>query len=371
MIYDVAIVGAGMAGASLAAELDESLSVLLLEQEDQPGYHATGRSAAFWDECYGGPEVQPLTSASGPFLANPPSDFSHTGFLTRRGVLYLGRELDEQDLRQFVAEFERSGVKLDRLDQMGLSCCVKGLAPFWTQGIYGPACCDIDVAALHAAYLRKARQNGVKIVTRAEVQSLEQKYGQWDLGGKSRHFRAKTVVNAAGAWADEVAKLAGVRPLGHQPLRRTVAQVKLQKAVPETLPLVIDFHGNFYFKPASNGRLWLSPQDESLSRPCDAAPEEMDIAKAISKLQEATDWQVVAVEKKWAGLRTFAPDRLPVYGFDPQETGFFWCTGQGGFGIQTAPAAAKLCAALIEGRSAPTDLAHIDATKFYPSRFAN
>ena len=171
-------------------------------------------------------------------------------------------------------------------------------------------------------------------------------------------------MNAAGAWADPVAELAGIQPLGIEPFRRTVAQLRTAPSVPASLPLVLDLHEKFYFKPES-GRLWLSPHDETPTPPCDAAPEELDIALAIDRFEQVVDWRVERVEHRWAGLRSFAPDRLLVYGFDPAEPGFFWFAGQGGFGIQTAPAAAALAAGLLLG--APGGA--IDPAPYAPARF--
>jgi D-arginine dehydrogenase len=369
MIYDAVIIGAGMAGASLAAELDAGLSVLMIEAETQPGYHATGRSAAFWDECYGGPDIQPLTTASGPFLAQPAADFSDHSFLRPRGSLYIGKSDSEADLARFQRQFGAQGVRLNWLDHRQMARHIPGLQPEWTCGVGGPDCSDIDVGALHNAYLRRARERNVQILTGSRLDRAERKDGLWAIRAGHTEIKAKHLINAAGAWADEVARTAGVVPIGHQPCRRTIAQLRTSPGAPAALPLVIDFGGQFYFKPEANGRLWLSPHDETESPPCDAAPEELDVATAIERLGTVVDWDVDAVESKWAGLRTFAPDRLPVFGTDPVEENFFWCTGQGGFGIQTAPAIALLCVALFEGRAPDPSVAEIDPTRFAPGRF--
>lgn len=357
MIHDIAIIGAGMAGASVAAALDGA-RVLLLEREDAPGYHATGRSAAFWDQCYGGPGVAPLTSASGAYLHDG-------GFLQPRGSLYLARAGEEDRLASFAAPFRAQGVRLDLLDRTALLARVPGIHAAWSAAIAGPECSDIDVAALHAHYLDQARRAGTQLVCRADVRALARRGDVWTIDTHAGAFQARTLVNAAGAWADPIAELAGVRPLGLTPYRRTIAQLRVSPAVSETLPLVIDLDGNFYFKPSAGGRLWLSPHDETPSPPCDAAPDALDVAIAIARLADVTDWQVEAVEHRWAGLRTFAPDRLPIFGFDPRMPHFFWCAGQGGFGIQTAPAAAQLCAALLKAQ--PPTL--IDPAAFDPARF--
>lgn len=362
-IHDFAIVGAGIAGASLAAELAAGgASVVVLEAEERPGYHATGRSAAFWEECYGGPEIVPLTLASGPYLR-------HNGFLSPRGALYLGREDDRRALDSFVARFAETGAHVERLEGASLQARVPLLRDEWNQGVWEPACADIDVAGLHQHYLALGRRGGVDLFCRARLAQARRSAGSWQLATeRGEQFSAATLVDAAGAWADQLADLAGARPLGIRPLRRTVAQLRVDPAPAADLPLVLDINGGFYFKPES-GRLWLSPHDEEPSVPCDAAPEELAVAEAIDRLESVTRWRVLAVERKWAGLRSFSPDRLPVYGGDPDCEGFAWFAGQGGYGIQTAPAAARLAAQLLLGAPRDTMTQHLDAALYSPARF--
>ncbi len=367
--WDVAIVGAGMAGASLAAELAGAASVLLLEAESQPGYHSTGRSAAFWSETYGGPLIQPLTSASGSFLACPPADFSDAGFLGPRGALHLADAAGEAALAAFLERFAGSQVQLDSIGLAELQRRIPGLKPDWNAAAYEPSCTDIDVAALHAAYLKRARARGAGLVTDGRVTSATRERGQWRIETGSGRFEADILVDAAGAWVDEVAALAGVRPLGIRPHRRTIVQLRIDPPAPPDLPLVIDALQRFYFKPEAGGRLWLSPHDETPCEPGDSAPEEIDVAIAIDRLEQVVDWRIERVERRWAGLRSFAPDRLPVYGFDPEASGFFWCAGQGGFGIQTAPAAAKLAAALLLGTPPDPLVANLDPAPYSAARF--
>jgi D-arginine dehydrogenase len=360
--YDIVIVGAGMAGASLAAELAGSGGgqgrVLLLEAESQPGYHATGRSAAFWNESYGGPGVQPLTTASGPYLAE-------LGFLKQRGALTIGRAGQEARVEAFAKTFLALGVHFALEDRATIAARVPGLRAGWTIGAFEPACSDIDVAALHQHYLAAARRGGVELKLAAPLLGAQAGPRGWRLALESgEELECAVLVNAAGAWADPVAELAGVRPLGITPLRRTVAQLRTHPAPPADLPLVLGIDENFYFKPES-GRLWLSPHDETPSLPCDAAPEDIDVALAIARMDEVVDWQVERVEHKWAGLRSFAPDRLPVFGFDPAVAGFFWFAGQGGFGIQTAPAAARLAARLLLDETG----GEVDPAPYSPVRF--
>ena len=360
--FDVVVIGAGMAGASIAAELAPHARVMIAEGEDTPGYHTTGRSAAFWEECYGGPEIVPLTLASGDYLRE-------LGALRTRGALYIARDDQRARLDDFMRSFEGTGVTIERIGRQRLERIVPGLREDWTIAVSEPACADIDVALLHQHYLSSARQAGVDLRVRHRLESAEREGTGWRLDfGPAGELRADVLVNAAGAWADSTAKLAGARPLGISPLRRTIAQLRTDPAPPVDLPLVLDLAGQFYFRPDS-GRLWLSPHDETPSEPCDAAPEEIDVALAIDRFEKVVDWRIAALERKWAGLRSFAPDRLPVYGFDPHREGFFWFAGQGGFGIQTAPAAARLGAQLLlnHGRDAMTEA--IDPGRYAPGRF--
>jgi D-arginine dehydrogenase len=353
---DIAIIGAGMAGASLAAEAAGGASVLLIEAEDQPGYHSTGRSAAFWAESYGGPFIQPLTTASGPFL-------NEHGFLKPRGALHLADSEGLAALAEVETEFGDL-VAFERLDRAGLEARLPGLRKGWVAGLIEPSCADIDVAGLHAFYLARARRQGARQVTGAEVRALRRDGEGWTVESPAGAFRVRTVANAAGAWADRIAAMAGAAPIGLQPYRRTLSQLRIDPLAPPDLPLVIDSLGRFYFKPEAGGRLWLSPHDETPCDPCDCAPEELDVAIAIDRFERVVDWKVERVERSWAGLRSFAPDRRPVYGFDPKVQGFFWCAGQGGFGIQTAPAAAKLAADLLLGR-----IPELDPEPYAPDRF--
>ncbi len=360
--YDIAIVGAGMAGTSLAAELGRHARTIVLEGEDQPGRHATGRSAAFWVQTYGGPLVQPLTTASGPWLAEQ-------GFLGPRGGLTLAREEQQADVERFLEEFADSAVTVERLDRIALAEIVPGLRSQWVTGILEPECKDIDVAALHGWYLKETRRSGAEIRCRAQLAEAEWD-GVWRLttaaGGR---IESDLLVNAAGAWADPVAEIAGVKPVGITPFRRTIAQLRTAPGPPASLPLVLDIGGQFYFKP-EGGRLWLSPHDETPSVPCDAAPEELDIALAIDRFEDVVDWEVQRVEHKWAGLRSFAPDRLPVYGFDSGNPAFFWFAGQGGYGIQTAPAAARLAAQILLDQPVDAMTQGLDRDLYAAARFA-
>jgi len=354
-------VGGGIAGASLGAEIAANLRVLLVEAESRCGEHSTGRSAAFWLESYGGPTVAQLTTASRAFLESPPSEFSDSGFLRTRGDLHIARDKLPELPPGIVARIVERG-ELERL--------VPGIRPEWRRALFETGCADIDVAALHLAYLRAFRRRGGEVRTDARFRAARRAGGRWKAEMEDgSEVSAAIIVDAAGAWADEVAVASGVQPLGIAPKRRTMVQLRVGRPGLRDLPLVDDAQGTFYFKGEGDRTVWLSPHDEIDTDPCDAAPEEMDVAIAIDRFEQVVDWPIEAVERKWAGLRTFAPDRVPVYGYDPSMDGFFWCAGQGGFGIQTAPAAASLAAALLLDREPDAMVVGIDPRLFLPARF--
>ncbi|MEQ8309640.1 MAG: FAD-binding oxidoreductase [Sphingopyxis sp.] len=366
---DILIVGAGIAGASLAAALAPWRRVVLIEAEDAPGYHATGRSAAFWHESYGGAGVQPLTRASLKALDRPPPEFADRGFLAPRTALTIGQAKDAAAVDAFVAEFAAKGVDVERISGAAMAEYIPGLRPQWSEAAFEAACRDIDVGRLHAAFLRAAKRAGATLVRRAPLRRARRVGQGWEaeVGGSTVH--AALLVNAAGAWADQVAAAAGIAPVGIRPYRRTMLQVRLAMPVPATLPLVVDVGGSFYFKGESEARVWLTPHDETPVEPHDVVPEDIDVAMAIDRLQSVVDWPVARIERRWAGLRSFTPDRLPVFGADRNEPRFIWCAGQGGFGIQTAPAIAGLLAAQL-GAPAPVDaIAAVDPSPYAPSRF--
>lgn len=367
---DIVIVGSGMAGATLAALLAAHRRVIVIEAENAPGYHATGRSVAFWTESYGGPGVQPLTSASGPMLRDLALWLpGATGkVLARRGALHIGTADDQPACEQMLDDFADSGIALDVLDAGSLHRRLAGLRAPWTVGLWEGTCADIDVSALHQAALASARRQGAQIRCNARLTGAARDSGGWRISTTDGPMRCGMIVNAAGAWADEVAQACSVAPVGITPLRRTVVQVRLGD-MPDMLPLVIGLDGSFYFKAAGDRRIWLSPHDEHPSAAVDAAPDEMDVARAIDRFESVVDWPVESVERRWAGLRSFAPDRLPVIGADPLVPDFFWLAGQGGFGIQTAPAIALIAAAQITGTPPARWVAAIDAGRYSPDRF--
>jgi D-arginine dehydrogenase len=359
--FDAIIVGGGIAGASLGAEIAGIRRSLILEAEEQCGYHSTGRSAAFYLESYGGPEVAKLTLASREFLAAPPVDFSEHGFLHVRGDLHIS----EGELPVLPPSVESRVVERAELERL-----LPGIRAQWRRALFEPGCADIDVAALHASYLRRFRRQGGTVATRARLVAAELEGDRWTVSlGDGTKLSTSILVNAAGAWADDVARACGVAPLGIAPKRRTMVQLRVGRSGLKELPLVDAADGSFYFKGETDSSLWLSPHDEIPSNPCDAAPAEIDVALAIDRFEKVVDWPVERVERSWAGLRSFAPDRLPVYGYDSDVPRFFWCAGQGGFGIQTSPAAATMAAAVLVGEDLPEMVAGIDPLIFSPARF--
>lgn len=365
--FDVIIVGGGIAGASLGAEIAGKRRTLILEAEEQCAYHTTGRSAAFWLAHYGGPEVVPLTLASRPLLEEgwPRGE---RPLIRRRGIVTIARNYLE--LREALAA-NSADAPVHEVKRPALEEFIPGLRAGWNFGVWDPSCADIDVAGLHGGYLAEFRRKGGTLACSAPLRSATRAQSGWVVNAGTGTIDAATIVNAAGAWADDVAERCGARSLGITPYRRTVVQLRIGRTGLKDLPLVNDALERFYFKGESDNRVWVSPHDLTKSEPCDAAPEEIDVARAIDHFQSVVDWPVEAVERKWAGLRSFAPDWLPVYGFDAGLPGFFWCAGQGGFGIQTSPAAAKMAAAVLLQEAPDSMVEHIDPEVFSPQRFSH
>jgi D-arginine dehydrogenase len=357
------IIGAGIAGASVAAELAGSASVVLLEREHQPGYHSTGRSAAVFTEIYGNAIIRGLSVATGRFLADPPEGFSEHPLLHPRPLLMIAREDQLAELRALHDE----AVKLVPSIRVVGREELKRLAPMLRGGyaaaaLIEPQSCDLDVHAIHSGFLRAARKAGAKLVQNAEVRALRRGGEGWTVETAAGDFSARVVVNAAGAWADEVAALAGAKPIGLVPKRRTAFTFTFapERSVADW-PTVIDISEQFYFKP-EGARLLGSPADETPSPPCDAQPEELDIALAIDRIGQAADFEIRSVDSKWAGLRSFVADKTPVVGYDDRIAGFFWLAAQGGYGIQTSAALGRAAAALLKRQSFPRDLEALGVT---------
>ena len=370
---DIVVIGAGIAGASIAAHLAETHQVLLIEREDRPGYHSTGRSAALFTEIYGNSVIRALTRASRSFLFAPPPGFTETALIHPRGCLYIATAEQLGPLRDFAALPDIAPATRAMTAIEARSLCPVLREEYVAGALWEPDSSDIDVHALHHGYLRLFRKRGGQILNNAPVEALEHGGPGWTARAGGQTVTAPIVVNAAGAWADEIAALAGVSRLGLVPCRRTAVLVDPPPGMSiSAWPFVNDIEEQFYFKPEAD-LLFLSPADETPTLPGDAQPEEWDVAAAVDRVQGATTLQIDRLKARWAGLRTFAPDRSPVAGFSSEAPGFFWLAGQGGYGIQTAPALSRAAAALVRGLPVPEDLlaAGVQVADLSPGRFAS
>lgn len=373
MTFDVVIIGGGIVGTSLAYALGGTAKVAILEAETQLGYHATGRSAALFSGAYGSEFVWRLSRCARPFLEAPPDGFVEAPLLKPRGTLYIAAGAAVAALKAFHAHASTLVPHLEFGDEAFVRSLVPALrTEFIEAGLLDRAASDIEVALLHEGFIRGAKAAGAQIFTGVRVDSIVRDGTSWRVHAGDSCWTSPVVVNAAGAWADQVAATAGVRRVGLAALRRTMITVEAPVRYDTARwPLVTDLEESFYFKPDA-GRLLISPGDETPLEPCDAAPEEWDVAVAADRLETLTDIPVRRILSRWAGLRTFAPDRLPVVGFDGAAPGFFWLAGLGGFGVQTSPALGRLAAAMIAGRDIPDDLrdAGIDPGALGAGRFA-
>lgn len=368
---DVLVVGAGIAGSSVAYEAAARQKVVLLEREPQPGYHATGRSAALFVEAYGSATNRTLTVASGGFFRAPPPGFARAPLVSPRASVYLGSADRQEHVRQLYEETKGIGGAI-RLAGAGevLRLCPVLRPQSCTGAVLDTGSMDIDVHELQQGYLRGARARGAVLVNDSPVTELQWTGSCWHVKAGTQEYAATCVVNAAGAWADEVATRAGARPLGLQPLRRTGITFDVPPEVqPRDWPAVFEIAGDWYFKPDA-GRLMASPADETPSPPCDAQPEELDVAITVDRIETATTLRIPRLASRWAGLRVFAPDGSPVAGFDRAVPNFLWLCGQGGTGIQSAPALAAAIASLLDGGELPAGLrsAGLDAKQLSPGR---
>jgi D-arginine dehydrogenase len=362
---DFAIVGAGIAGVSCAYFLAESGTVAILEREHVAAYHTTGRSAALYTETYGNEAIRAITVRSGEFYRHPPAGFAEVPLLSPRGALFVGTAAKRAALDEAHAEFHALVPTVRRVDKAGTLALHPLLNPDAVDsGVYEPDAEDMDVAAIHGGFLKGARARGAALRLNAEIVGLERADGKWRLrlrGGDT--VVATSVINAAGAWCDELAAMAGIRPIGLMPKRRTAFTFD---APPDrdihALPIVVDIDETFYFKPEV-GQFLGSPADETPSPPCDAQPEEIDIALAVERIEAASTLRIRRIKNKWAGLRSFVADKTFVVGYDSDAAGFFWLAGQGGYGIQSAPAMGRLSAALVAGKGMPDDLKALGVTE--------
>lgn len=361
--FDIAVIGGGIAGASAAAEMSKHHRVVLIEREAQPGYHSSGRSAALFCETIGDRVVRGLTLASRDALETPSPEFSAQPLLTPRGVLTIAGPGDRDRLTSFFETSHALVPSVRRIDADEACRLVPVLRRAAIAGaVFEPDARDIDTHGMLHAYLRGLRARGGAVRLDAEVLALERQHAMWRIATRSGTVQARILVNAAGAWADTIAAMAGAAPIGLVPMRRTALLFEPPPGIATaSWPLVDGIDESFYFKPDA-GRIFASPADETPSAPCDARPEEIDIAIAIENLQVFADLPVRRIVHSWAGLRSFVADRNPVVGFDPVLPDFFWLAAQGGYGFQTAPAMAASAAALIIGDKLPARLGDLGVT---------
>jgi D-arginine dehydrogenase len=373
MKYDFIVVGAGIVGVSVAYELARSGRVCLVEAEDRPGHHATGRSAALYAPSYGGREIRALTRASRAFFDEPPDGFCQYPLLLPRRCIYIARQDQRSQLERMVDTIRASGGSVAWISKADAMECVPLLRESYVAAAaMDSEAMDIDVDALHQGFLRSARNAGTHLVTGNRVTNAQRRDGVWTVALSDTSVSAPVLINAAGAWADEIAASCGARTIGLQPFRRTAVLIDAPPGVDiRNWPAVIDVDEQFYLTPDA-GKLLLSPADETPDRPRDAQPEDLDVAIAVDRVEAALDIEVRRVDHSWAGLRTFSPDRVPVVGFDPEVAGLFWCAGQGGYGIQSAPAMSRTAAALAKKESLPRDVVAqgLSANDLSPERFA-
>jgi D-arginine dehydrogenase len=366
---DIVIIGGGIAGAGAAAELAGKASVVLLEREDHCGYHATGRSAASFTENYGGQFIRRLAIASRAFLEAPPAGFAEAALMVRRGMITIARADQRKALAVQLEQGRALVPSIRAMTPQEAMAAVPVLRPDYVAAAFiEPESLEIDVDALHQGFLRQSRARGAQVLTDAGVQTIARRGGRWAVSTRRGTIRAPVVVNAAGAWADTVAAMAEIAQVGLTPMRRTAFIVPAPDGVnPLGWPLINDVDEQFYFK-ADAGRIFVSPADATPSPPMDAFAEDMDVAIGVERLESATTIAVRRVEHSWAGLRTFAPDGLPVVGME--GGGFFWLAGQGGYGIKTSPALSRAAAALILRGTFPDDLVDlgISAADLSPAR---
>lgn len=345
--YDIVVIGAGIAGASVAAGLAAVTDVMLVEAEAQPAYHATGRSAAMFAPSYGPPVIQKFTSASANFFHTPPEGFTETPLLAPCTVLMIGTAKQQNAVTQFIHEMSDSG-GIEPVAMSELTAIQPLLREGYAQyGILDRAAYDIDVHALHAAFLKQFKRNGGVLSAASPVQAMTHQDGQWQLTTKRGSITANIVVNAAGAWADEIGQMAGAEKIGLVPKRRTALLIAApDAAMLDKMPMTIDIDEQFYLKPQA-GQLLISPANEDPMQACDVQPEEMDVALCIDRIERAFSLKIEKIISKWAGLRSFVADNQPVIGYSTQAKGFFWLAGQGGYGIQTSPAISHFARSLI------------------------
>ena len=353
----IVVIGAGIAGMSCAAEAAVEHDVIVVERESQPGYHSSGRSAATYIEPYINSTVMALTIAGKEFFLAPPADVADRPLATRRPDVMIANEAVASQVDDYLAKWTPLCPAIHEISAAEAIARVPILRrSSVARAVSDPNVMDLDVHGLLDGYRRRLGARGGRVLLNTEVTSLERNGRGWRVTTAQGGFDADVIVNASGAWGDWLAVLAGVRPRGLVPKRRTALLFSAPGHDVSTWPMVHEVNFGYYFKPDA-GRLLLSPADQTPSEPCDAQPEEWDIAVAIDRFETATELKVMRVEHKWAGLRSFVADSRPVIGYDEKVDGFFWLIGQGGFGVQTCVGASRLAANLLSGHGVPVDLA--------------
>lgn len=361
---DFLVIGAGIAGASAGYYLSCHGKTVVLEKETQPGYHSTGRSAALFSEHHGPKIICRLARCSHPFLDNPPDGFTNTPLLTDRGVLFVGKSHEHEKARELLSGDDAIAPPLQAVN----TAQTLSLVPFLHKahaeiGVFYPAAKEIDVAALHQGFLRGIKSNGGEVSTDSNVIAVTRLGNAWRVKTQKDVFETGMIINAAGAWADEIAAMAGLEKIGLVPKRRTIITVGLPAAHQNKhYPMVISLDQKFYFK-TETGSLLASPMDTTPVPPQDAQPEEIDIATAAFLLEERTTLKADKINNSWAGLRTFLPDDAPAVGKDPGAENFIWLAGQGGYGIKTSEAAARCAVSLSLTNDLPQDVKAMGITR--------
>ncbi len=354
------VIGGGIAGLSLASRLSRHGSVLVLEAEEAPGYHASGRSVAFAHFGLGEMVVRTLTALSLPELAAQPRD-DRAPCAALHPALHIASAAEAEalaTLEQVHKQFGCDFVRLTGKEARELVPILKSGADHCEAAILDRGALKLDADAMLQGHLRDLREGGGDLVCRSRVLGISRLGEEWILDCEGQSYAAPLVVNAAGAWADEVARMAGVPQIGIKPRRRTVISFEAPSNIDVSRwPFTKTVGAGFYMLPEGSGRLLASPMDEGKTGPCDAAPEEIDIATIAHRIEQETQMSISRITHSWAGLRSFAEDELPVIGFAKHAPGFFWCAGQGGAGFQTSPALARIGEAIALGLEWPDEFA--------------
>jgi D-arginine dehydrogenase len=365
---DFLVIGAGIAGASVAAHLVSTHRVIICDMEERAGYHTTGRSAASYEPNYGPAPMLAFTRASAQFFQNPPRGFTDAPLLTHRDSLFIEAEGQERDTAKLLS----LAAALDEISP----AAAQSMFPVLRDGYAKRAfldrhTADMDVDLIHRGFLKMAKSAGAELLLSAPVQSITRKAGEWQVRAGDKIIRAQIIINAAGAWGDVVAMMAGTTPVGLTPKRRSIGVIPIDRLDRwQEWPMVTDVGETWYAKPQS-GKMIVSSADATPVEPHDAWADDMAIAEGVERLMNATTIEVTQLDHSWGGLRTFAPDGNPAVGFDPSTEGFFWLVGQGGYGIQSAPALGETAAAMARGFNMPVHVERhgLKLTDIHPKRF--